>query len=89
MAWESSEDFTERSVLMNAKNFTIQKKKKKDGKSILGRRNSMHTGTEQIEAGGTLQRLLGLRKNEGKKNSKNIMVNNMTLRIQSRKNIMF
>lgn len=49
----------------------------------------MHTGTEQIEAGGTLQRLLGLRKNEGKKNSKNIMVNNMTLRIQSRKNIMF
>lgn len=66
-----------------------KKKKKKDGKSILGRRNSMHTGTEQIEAGGTLQRLLGLRKNEGKKNSKNIMVNNMTLRIQSRKNIMF
>lgn len=55
---------------MNAKNFTIQKKKKKDGKSILGRRNSMHTGTEQIEAGGTLQRLLGLRKNEGKKTVK-------------------
>lgn len=50
---------------MNVNHFVIQKGKK----NVSGRRNSKCVGTEQLEARGTIQRILQLmeRENESKK----------------------